>query len=131
MDEAMILDIVEWDSVNWAKFLDFINKSGMEFQGKRVLVLGERNGGMSLFFALKGAKDLCSDLDGPTDQAHALHEKYGVQSKIQYAAIDAIHIPSEYDGQFDVVTFKSVLGGIGRNDNYALQEQCVASIYRV
>ena len=131
MDEKIVSDVIEWDSVNWAKFLDFIDEAGMDFQGKRVLALGERNGGMSLFFALKGAEVLCSDLDGPTDEAHVLHKKYGVQSKIRYAAIDAVHIPSEYDSQFDVVTFKSVLGGIGRNNNYELQEQCVGSIYRV
>ncbi len=131
MEEEIITDIIEWDSVNWAKFLDFIDDADMDFQGKRVLALGERNGGMSLFFALRGAEVLCSDLDGPTDEAPVLHEKYGVRSKIKYAAIDAVHIPSEYDGQFDVVTFKSVLGGIGRNNNYHAQEQCVASIYRV
>ena len=131
MDENISSDGIEWDSVNWAKFLYFIDEVEMDFQGKRVLALGERNGGMSLFFALKGAEVLCSDLYGPTDEAPVLHEKYGVQSKIQYAAIDAVHIPSGYDGQFDVVTFKSVLGGIGRNNNYELQEQCVASIYRV
>ena len=131
MEEQIVSDIIEWDSVNWAKFLDFIDSANMDFQGKRILALGERNGGMSLFFALRGAEVLCSDLKGPTENARALHRKYGVDSHVHYAAVDAVHIPRDYDGQFDVVTFKSVFGGIGRHDSYDHQGQCVDSIYRV
>ncbi len=131
MDKEVVSDIVEWDSVNWAKCLDFIDNAGIEFRGRRVLALGEHNGGMSLFFALKGADVLCSDIFGPTEKAHFLHEKYDVASSVRYAAIDAVNIPEEYNGQFDVVTFKSVLGGIGRNKNYRAEEQSVCSIYRV
>ena len=124
-------DIIEWDSVNWAKFLDFIDGSGIDLQGKRVLALGERNGGMSLFFALRGAEVLCSDLNGPTEKARTLHERYGISSRVQYAAVDGVSIPEEYTGQFDIVTFKSVLGGIGRDDSYARQGMCAESVYRV
>ena len=131
MEVKIVADIIEWDSVNWAKFLDFIDESKFDFQGKKVLAIGERNGGISLFFALKGAEVLCTDLDGPTEEAHVLHKKYGVDSQICYAAINAVNIPEEYNGQFDVVTFKSVIGGIGHNNNYRAQEQCVDSIYRV
>lgn len=131
MEAKTVSDIIEWDTVNWAKFLDFIDESKIDFQGKRILAIGERNGGMSLFFALKGAEVLCSDLNGPTEKAHILHKKYGVNSQIQYAAVNAVTIPEEFDGQFDVVTFKSVIGGIGYNNNYQAQKQCIESIYRV
>lgn len=131
MEKQIVSDIIEWDSVNWAKFLDFIDDANMDFQGKRVLALGERNGGMSLFFALRGAEVLCTDLKGPTEKARILHRKYGVDSRVRYAALDAIHISQEYDGQFDVVTFKSVFGGIGSHDSYEKQGECVESICRV
>ena len=131
LDGNVEKDIIEWDSVNWAKFLTFIDESEIDFQGKKVLAIGERNGGMSLFFALKGAEVFCTDCSGPTEKAHALHKKYGVDSQIQYAAVNAVNISEKYNGQFDIVTFKSVLGGIGLNNNYEAQEQCVASIDRV
>ena len=130
MDANVVSDIIEWDTVNWAKFLDFIDESKIDFHGKKILALGEHNGGMSLYFALRGGDVLCSDLDGPTNKARSLHKKYGVDSQIQYAAVDAIHISDEFNREFDVVTFKSVFGGIGSNNNYKAQEECVDSIYR-
>lgn len=73
---------------------------------------------MSLFFALKGAEVIRADIEGPTGKARVLHEKYEVDSQVQYTAVNVVHISEKYDEQFDVVTFKSVLGGIGHNDNY-------------
>ena len=68
-DENLRKDIIEWDVRNWGKVIDFIEDSQLEFKEKSVLELGARNGGLSLYYALKGAKVLCSDLNGPTKKA--------------------------------------------------------------
>ena len=94
-------DIVGWDVVNWGKFVDFIYQLGFSINGKKVLDIGARDGGMSLLFALDGAEVVCSDLDGPTDDAAKLHQKYEVSDKITYAKIDATKIPKEYYGTLD------------------------------
>jgi len=61
---------------------------------------------------MNGAEVLCSDVCSPfpTEKAIALHKKYNVQDKIQYANIDVLDVPEKYYGNFDIVTFKSVLG---------------------
>ena len=111
-------NFVEWDTVNWSKLIDVIESSGIDLQGKKVLELGARNGGLSLYYALNGAEVLCSDVtkDFPSQRAIHLHEKYHLQDRITYAQIDALNIPEKYHGKFDVVTFKSILGGIGSHD---------------
>ena len=120
---------IEWDIVNWGKFLKFIEDNDINFKGKNVLEIGSRNGGLSLYCANKGAFVVCSDLNGPTVNASKLHEVNGVTDLIEYKAIDATNIPHNYDNFFDIVIFKSVLGGIGSYNNYTKQQACVDSIY--
>lgn len=126
-------DIVEWDVYNWSRavnrwstFIDFT-----QLKGKKVLALGERRGGLSLLFALAGADVLCTDLDfvktEKVEQTKELHKKYGVEDKISYKDIDATDIP--YTEYFDIVCFKSVMGGVGHNDHYECQEAMMKSIY--
>lgn len=43
-------DVIEWDIVNWWKFIEFIDQSGIGFEGKKILDIGGRNGGLSLYF---------------------------------------------------------------------------------
>lgn len=122
-------DIIEWDITNWWKFIERIIGSNIVLKDKIVLDLGARNGGLSLFYALNGAKVTCSDLYGPTLQAKQLHRKYKVEGKIEYKKIDATNISKEYNEKFDIITFKSVLGGIhclGKNK----QQEMVSSIKR-
>ena len=52
---------------------------------------------------------MCSDLEGPTKDAHELHKRYGVSNSVEYEAIDATDIPDKYKGKFDYITFKSVI----------------------
>ena len=65
-------DIIEWDIVNWWRFIEFIDQSGIEFEGKKILDIGGRNGGLSLYCALRGGTVICSDYNGPTPQALTL-----------------------------------------------------------
>ena len=82
-------DITEWDSINWGKAISFINQQDIPIKGKTVLEIGSRNGGMSLFFALRGATCVCTDLNIPGQKAEEKHAKWNVRDRIAYAALDA------------------------------------------
>ncbi len=126
-----IQDIVEWDVKNWWRAIEYWGKICRfdNMEGKKILDIDGRAGGLSLYWALKGAEVICSDVneDG-FEKAKLLHKKYGVENRVKYRVIDAIDIP--YQNSFDVICFKSVLGGVGYDDNYERQKKMMKSIYR-
>ena len=128
MGKALRKDIIEWDIINWGKAINFFGVASIEYTGKKVLDIGSRNGGLSLYFALQGADVVCSDLNGPTNKARELHESKSLADKITYEAIDATNIP--YTEHFDIVCFKSVLGGIGYNDSKDRQQSALNQMYK-
>src|SRR6478609_10988283 len=80
---------IEWDVFNWSNAL--VHWSGIVkslSKDAKILCLGERNGGLSLWFALQGFRVTCSDFGGPTDAARELHRKYGISDFIEYADIN-------------------------------------------
>jgi SAM-dependent methyltransferase len=101
-----------------------INRNGI----LNCLALGEHNGGLSLWLALMGKQVICSDLENAEKQAMALHERYNVTDKVRYENIDATNIP--YKDKFDIVIFKSMLGGIGKNNNMELQQKVICEIHK-
>jgi 2-polyprenyl-3-methyl-5-hydroxy-6-metoxy-1,4-benzoquinol methylase len=106
-------DIVEWDVENWWNFIDFINHSNVDFKGKRILDIGGRNGGLSLYCALVGgAEILCTDKLPPSPKAIVLHHRYGVSDKVRYEQMNVTAIPDKYKNYFDIVVFKSVIGSV-------------------
>ena len=120
--------IIQWDVENWSHTLDFWHsKTKLDLRFSRALDLGTGNGGLSLFLALKGATVVCSDVNGPCEQAKVLHDQYGVSERITYATVDTRFIPFA-DGSFDLVAFKSVMGGLS---TYPNQKRMVEEIYRV
>lgn len=128
--KELIRDVVEWDIKNWWRAIEFWEEKQLfeDFREKKILNIGERNGGLSLYWALKGANVICSDIDaGGFEKAKKLHEKYGVADRIRYEVIDATEIP--YRDYFDLISFKSVLGGVGFNDQYDRQIQMIENIY--
>ena len=119
MDTTLKRDIVEWDIYNWSRALDFWESEATELvasfmeKNKRpkVLDLGGRNGGISLFWALKGCNVVWSDIDeSGLDKAKALHKKYGVSDRVRYEIINSLEIP--YENEFDIVCFKSIMGAV-------------------
>lgn len=92
------------------------------------LEIGGREGGLSLWIALKGKKIICSDLHDVKLLAEKLHIKYNVSSFVSYQDIDATNIP--YENQFDLIVFKSVLGSLGANDNIEKQRKVFKEIYK-
>lgn len=126
--KKQIENYFEWDVHNWSKALNIWENELLKNQID-CLGIGERNGGLSLYLAQKGYKVICSDLENPKEQAKLLHSQYPKESKnISYEAINATSIP--YTDTFDVVIFKSVLGGVGSYDNFEAQKLMINQIYK-
>jgi len=129
MEKELIKDIIEWDVKNWSKALEFWSrKIDIERKNYTCLELGGGSGGLSLWLALNGNETICSDLRSPEAKASALHEKYNVESNVNYEAIDATDI--NYTDHFDIVVFKSILGGISRNNKDELKQKTIEEIHK-
>ena len=127
MDEALRKDVIQWEVRNWGKTLDFWQPHLPVAEGKKVLTLGERDGGLTLWFAKQGFDVTATDLKGLTDEGKALHERYGVSEKVNYRSADMLSLPFE-DNSFDLVAFKSVLGALSEKER---QKKALQEIYRV
>ena len=124
-----LLKFVEWDVRNWSGALDFwLAHSKQRLSGCDALEIGSRHGGLSLWLASQGANVLCTDLNGPTENAVQQHRASGLDNLIEYEAIDATQIP--YTEQFDLIVFKSVLGGIGSRGGDAWQAQAIKEMHK-
>ncbi|MFN8712255.1 MAG: class I SAM-dependent methyltransferase [Bacteroidota bacterium] len=120
--------IFQWDTRNWSKAMPCWEKEIAQLNTGKALELGGREGGLSLWLAGKGFDVICSDLEGAEATALPLHAEYGVTAKISYADIDATAIP--FENHFDIIIFKSIIGGIGRNNNKEIQREVFAQIYK-
>ncbi|GGK91133.1 hypothetical protein GCM10007382_09010 [Salinibacterium xinjiangense] len=111
-DDTLMKDVLVWDVRTWKAAVDLWDQS-LPQAGPRLtcLEIGAGPGGPSLWLALKGHEVICSNLKNTEIMAAPIHQKYGVSAKILYQDIDAINVP--YENYFDVVIFKSVLGGVG------------------
>jgi ubiquinone/menaquinone biosynthesis C-methylase UbiE len=127
----LLTDILQWDIHTWEVALRLWEKHlPGKLEGQKTLELGAAHGGPSLWLALKGAEVICSDVYCPGAAARALHQKYAVESRIRYAAIDAQRLPFS-DQSLDIVCCKSVLGGISKHVISDPKPQIIAEIYRV
>jgi len=112
-------DLIGWDIVNWIKAIPYWEKHiNIEGGDKMCLELGASNGGLSLWMAKYQNTVVCSDINMPGKEAFTIHSKYECKTNISYEAVDATNIL--YKNHFDVVAFKSIIGGIagyfGNND---------------
>lgn len=124
----LLHDVIEWDVVNWSRALDFWRRNASLPPPLSCLELGARRGGLSLWLALQGHNVVCSDLEDNSSVAGPLHDTYGVGDRITYQAIDATNIP--YEDHFDVIAFKSLLGGVAWNGDARRQAAALKSMYR-
>jgi len=123
-----LADVMEWDIGNWGRALPFWSEElPPSLEGLTTLALGERNGGLSLYFAARGSRVHCTDVGGPRPQARALHVRYGLADRITYADVDATHI-AYADASFDIVALKSMLGALR---TWERQARALAEIHRV
>ncbi len=118
-------DILNWDISNWSQALNFweteithITKSEQKLE--IALELGGREGGLSLWLSQFCNKVVCSDLENTEKTAKVLHDKYQINN-ISYQNISALEIP--YQDHFDIIIFKSIIGGIAQGDNKDVQQK--------
>lgn len=128
MTQKRTKDIMQWDVKSWSKALSYWESNIVWDKVQNGLELGGREGGLSLWLALKGKTVVCSDLKNVKETAQQLHLQYNISSHITYQDIDATDIP--YENYFDIIVFKSIIGGIGRNDNYGIQQKVFNEIYK-
>lgn len=133
MDYApqLLNDIIEWDVANWSRALRLWDSVIPENTADRqALDLGARNGGLSLYLALKGYHVICSDVDVPGRVARSLHDEYHVSERVVYEAINMVEInlPSN---TLDLVAFKSVLPSVGSDGATSKQMQGIREVLRV
>ncbi|MBN4071170.1 class I SAM-dependent methyltransferase [Crocinitomix catalasitica] len=119
--------IIRWDVKNWKRALRFWNKHCEIKVGMRVLALGERDGGLSYYFAKLGCDVVCSDYKDFPDSTAEFHEAGKADMQISYKKIDMRSIDFG-DDQFDIVVFKSVIGALGKKED---QVRAIQEIHRV
>lgn len=130
-----INDIIEWDVLNWSQLLHYWQPILSELpRNSKILAVGERNGGLSLWLALLGFDVVCTDMKPVTEKAIALHKKYNVAHKIEYRQLDILDTGYDRE-QYDIVMAKSVIGGLkankhkSRTRNFEVQKRAVDNIY--
>ena len=128
MEKELLKDIMQWDIKSWSRALSYW-ESNVDWDNiKNGLELGGHSGGLSLWLTLKGKKIVCSDLNDIRKTSEKLHKRYNICSTVQYQDIDATNIP--YENHFDIIIFKSILGGIGRDDYAERQQKVINEIYK-
>ena len=75
-NENIINLAIEWDTINWRRVLPVWDKYISDNEIK-LLEIGSRHGGLSLYYALKGIAVTCSDYGFPTKTAHESLRKLG------------------------------------------------------
>lgn len=137
MNTQLKQDIIEWDVQNWSHLIKLWQPvlDGLPRDSK-VLAIGERNGGLSLWMALQGFHVVCTDRQGPTQQARELHRKYGVDDKITYLDFDLVNT-GNFDTPYDIIIMKSVLGGVkeqygdAASRTNAARQKAIDNIYKL
>jgi SAM-dependent methyltransferase len=128
MKKKLLNDILQWDIKNWGVALDYWEENVELVEANlKCLELGGRQGGLSLWLALKGHQVICSDLTETKKNAEKIHNQYTLPEVIEYKDIDATDIP--FSNYFDIIVFKSIIGGIGYNNNKINQQKAFESIY--
>jgi SAM-dependent methyltransferase len=102
---------LEWDISTWSRAISLWERCLPRGDNLRGLELGGRRGGLSLYLASHGVQTLCTDIVNPEGIARPIHMQATCADAIQYAAVDALDIP--FENHFDVVIFKSIIGGVG------------------
>jgi len=128
MTDKLKKDIIQWDVQSWSKALTYWDQNINWNNIQNGLELGGRQGGLSLWLALKGVTVVCSDLKAVKNSSKPLHERYDLNKFITYEDIDATDIP--YENHFDIIVFKSIIGGIGKNNNYEIQLKVFKEIHK-
>jgi len=109
--------------------LDFwLTHTRQDISACTALELGSRNGRLSLWLALQGARVICTDVDQLREGAIEEHQVRGVSNLIEYESVDATCIP--YQNHFDIVVFKSMLGAVGGISGKVAQSNAIMEMHK-
>jgi hypothetical protein len=125
----LLSDIFGWDVVTWSPSLEHWQRHAtVDFTRSNALEIGAgQSGGVSLWLALQGCDVTCSTFGEVPPRVRALHGRYGVAHRVRYTSLDVLELCEQ--NTYDVIAFKSVLGGIGANDRADLQARAIARIH--
>ena len=128
---TILQDSFGWDVVNWSRSTElWAAKLPRDLSGMRALEIGcgPLNGGLSLWLAAHGAQvTASSDVDYREAMAE-FHDRHPLPGAIDFEVIDGTGIPRE--NFYDIIAWKSVLGGIGRGGNIDAMKSVLASVHR-
>jgi hypothetical protein len=125
----LIKECIGWDCVNWGQSIKYFEQHVDFNKVEKALELGIGyvGGGYSLYLESRDIQVISSDYKGVSDKVQSIHKPYEFSNLFEYKTIDATKIP--YKNEFDLVIFKSILGGIARNNNIKLAEQVINEIF--
>ena len=120
-------EYLAWDVQTWSEPLYYWQNiiSQIDTKQKIALELGANKGGLSLWLSRNGFESICSDYNSDLKNAKEHHANH--VGNISYQDLDASNLP--FENHFDIIIFKSVLGGVSRN-NPELLNQTFGSIYK-
>jgi len=134
-----IKSFLQWEQLNWARaicfWFDKIKEwNNLDLAKARVLELGAgKHGELTLIFSYVGVKKIvCSDLTPRSlEKARKLHVTYKsiLKTTPEYLPLNAVNI--NLKEKFDIVTFKSVLGGVSANQRNELKYKMIEEIYKI
>ena len=122
-----IKECIGWDVGNWIKPIMFWKSYLDKKPGSKILELGAGPGGLSLLFSRWGHDVLCSDIEKPPAEVIEYHRKNDA-SDIRYEEVNALNI--SYEGEFDFIIFKSVVGGATRDGHDENREVMMQQIHK-
>lgn len=127
MDKSLKRDIIQWDIKAWGNVINSWEPILKEVQGGKAACFGEREGGLSLWFALRGLEVECTDFHLKDELPLEIHVQRGVTDKVNYSKQDitSIDLP---DNSYDIVAFKSVIGALNDKDR---QQKAFNELYRI
>ena len=120
-------EYLAWDIQTWSEPLVYWQEliSQIDAKQKLALELGANKGGLSLWLSRNGFECICSDYNSDLKNAKEHHSNS--IGNISYQDLDASNLP--FENHFDIIVFKSVLGGVIRNKPELLQKT-FKSIYK-
>jgi hypothetical protein len=125
----LLSDIFGWDVVTWSSSLEHWQRHAtVDLTRSTALEIGAgQSGGVSLWLALQGCEVVCSTLGDVPASVRALHRRYGVAHRVRYTNLDVLELSEQ--NAYDVIAFKSVLGGIGAGGRADLQARAIERLH--
>ena len=137
MKTIPVKQIIEWDILNWSQLIKYWSPILQTLpRDSKILAVGERNGGLTLWLALAGFNVVCTDREGPTEKAILQHREFGVSDKVVYEKLDIVNNTRQAN-QFDLIISKSVIGGLKEDysdkstRNLETQIKAISQMYKL